>query len=74
MAARQTEAVFPSSSLSYAVIMNISSMFSHTHDSHTLAKDEVLQQSPGQPLGVEPLSFLPLQGSRTPMSEGLGCG
>lgn len=39
--ARQTEAVFPSSSLSYSGIMNISSMLSHTHDSRALAEDEM---------------------------------
>lgn len=40
---RQTEAVFPCSSLSYSGIMNISSVFSHTHDSCALSEDEMLQ-------------------------------
>lgn len=38
-------------------------MFSHSHDSHALAEDEMRPQSPGQPLmGVEPLSFSPSPG------------
>lgn len=39
---RQTEAGFPCSSLSYSGIMNLSSVFSHTHDSRALAEDEML--------------------------------
>lgn len=39
--ARQTEAVFPSSSLSCTVIMNISFMFSHIRDSHAWDPDEM---------------------------------